>query len=163
MLLCWGHIYLQFLYLLLGLFLDNNVISLSLLPVFIVKSIFSETTIAILAFFSTYLHGIHSSILSLSVCISLDRSKSLLGSLHTVLFLHLATLCLLIVAFSSFTLKLIIDMYVLIAFLKLWGCFCSSFLFLSSFALFSYIWWLCLLLGLDSFFFFVCVSIYYRF
>ena len=40
MLLCWGHIYLQFLYLLLGLFLDNNVISLSLLPVFIVKSIF---------------------------------------------------------------------------------------------------------------------------
>ena len=51
--------------------------------------------------------------------------------------IHSASLCLLVGAFSPFTFKVIIDMYVTIAiFLIIWGWFCRSFFF-------SCISWLC--------------------
>ena len=51
--------------------------------------------------------------------------------------IHLATLCLLIEAFHSFSFELITDMYVLAILLIVFDCFCRSFLFLSPFLLFS--------------------------
>ena len=62
---------------------------------------------------------------------------------------------------SPFTFKVLIEMYLLLFCSLFWGCFCSSLLFLS-FLLFSslMIWWLSLLLCLESFLF-LCV--YYKF
>ena len=78
-------------------------------------------------------------------------------------YIHSATLCLLTRAFSPFRFIVIIDRYALIVILCLvLGCFCSSFLFLYYFALFScdLIIIFIVMFGFLSLF---CVCIYYRF
>ena len=76
--------------------------------------------------------------------------------------IHSAILYLLVEAFSPFKFKVLIDTYVLIAtLLTVLGLFCSFCLFLPLFFFFV-IWWLYLILCLDSFFF-LYLCIYFKF
>ena len=115
-----AYIYLQLLYLLFGLIPWSlcNILP-RLLYLSLLKSILSDISIATLAFFSfpfawnTFFPSPQ------SVCVSLDLKcvscrQHIYGSCF---FIHSATLCLLIVSFSPFTFKVIIDIYVLIAIL----------------------------------------------
>ena len=75
-------------------------------------------------------------------------------------FIYSITPCLLIGAFTPFTLKVIIERYILsfffvICFLVVFVVLCS---FFSSVALFPSVWWLSLVLCLDYFLFIFCVS-----
>lgn len=75
-------------------------------------------------------------------------------------FIHSATLCLLIEAFSSFTFKVIIDRYALLPSCYLLSvCFYSSFLFFTFLFSSLVVWWYCLVLCLDSFLFVGCAPI----
>ena len=76
--------------------------------------------------------------------------------MYVCLVPHLASLCLLVGAFNPFTFKVIINIYILIAILLFWICFCGSFFFLFCSLV---TWWLSVVLCLDSSFFFVYVSI----
>ena len=110
---------------------------MSLVTVFVLKSILSDTCISTRDFFlfpfawSIFFHPVTFSLL---VFLGLKWVASCRQHTHVTCFfsIHLATLCLLTGAFSQFTFKVIIDMYVLIAILLivLW-LFCSSSLFLS--------------------------------
>ena len=96
--------------------------------------------------------------LTFSLCISLNLKwvscrQHLFGSCF---YIHSATLCVLIGAFSTFTFKGIIDMYVIIAILLIiLELFCGP-LYFPFFFCSLVMWWLSLELYLDSFFF-LCV------
>lgn len=78
-------------------------------------------------------------LLSVYMCLQV-RSECLVGSIWMCLvsFIHSATLCLFIGAFSPHTLKLITIRYVFIAICLFSGCFYSSLFLSSSLALFHY-------------------------
>lgn len=103
-------------------------------------------------------------LLSVCVCIQIWNT-SLVGSIcmSSCFCIHSATLYLLVEAFSPFKFKVIIDKCVFIAtLLTILGLFCS---FCVSFCfpfLFFEIWWLYLILCLDSFLF-LYLCIYFRF
>ena len=86
-----------------------------------------------------------------------SRRQHVYGSCFCI---HSATLCILIGTFTPFIFKVIIDMYVLIAILFIVsGHFCSTFLLFLPLLSSLVIWWLSLVLCLDSSVFCVCVSI----
>ena len=116
--LCWVHIYLQLLYLLLRLVpwslcsvLPCNI----LVTFFILKSILSDMTIATPAFFwLPFAWNIFFYPLTFSLYVSLGlKWVSCRQHIYRSCFcIHLASLCLLVGAFNPFTFKVIIDMYV---------------------------------------------------
>ena len=136
-----------------------------LLLQFCFRVILSDISIATPPFISfplTWNIFFHSLIVSLLVSLDLkwvSYRQHMYGSCFCI---HSATLCLLIEVFSSFTFKIIVDRHVLIAILLFWGCFCSSFLFLSSSVLFP-----CYLMTIFSIMFgvlsFCCVGMYHKF
>ena len=109
--LCWMHMYLQSLYLLLGLILwslGNVSVSHNVLYF---KVLFCLIWILLLQLsFDFHLHGIFFPILSL--CLWVSGSQHIYGSCFCI---HSASLCLLFGAFKPFTFKVNLDISVLIS------------------------------------------------
>ena len=118
--------------------------------------------------FHFHLHEIPLTIPSFSVCVFTSEVSCgwhIYGShflfFFFFVFIHSATLCLLIGVFSPFTFKVIIDKYILIAIsLIVWGYFVVLAFFLLLLFSSLVIWWLFLVLCLDYFHY---VSIYHRY
>ena len=130
------------------------------LKIFILNSILSDVSIATPAFFwFPFAWNIVFHLLTFNLYVSVEVKwvswrHHMYGSCFCI---HSASLCLLVGAFSPFTFKIIIDMYVLIAILL---TALDLFLLLSFHSFYPLVvWWLSLVLYLSWFFLFVCVSI----
>ena len=129
-LLCWVHIYLQLLYLPLGLIpwsLGTVLLYKSLIKVFILESILSDMSIATPAFFwfpfkwNTFFHPLP---FSLYVSLGLKWVSCRQHIYGSYFCIHSASLYLLVGTFNPFTFKVIMDVYISIAiFLIVWGLF----------------------------------------
>ena len=151
------------LYLLLGLVLWPlcNVL-LCLIIFFILRSILSDMSIATPAFFwFQFARNIFSHPLTFNLYMSLEV-KWVYWRQHicaSCFCIHLASLCLLVVAFSPFT----FNYWCVHSYFHFINCFVCVFVGLFSPLLLLFfslvIWWLSLVLCLDWFFLLVCVSI----
>ena len=161
MLLCWVHIYKCCIFLLDWPLYHYVMFFLSFVTVFILKSILSDISIATPAFFLfPFAWNIFFHHLTFSLCVSLDlKWVSCRQHVDGSCSFHSATLCILIGAFSALTFKVIIDMYVLIAFCLLF--FIVFVILLCSFLLLFPCGLMIFFMVMFGFLYFLCI--FYRF
>ena len=87
---------------------------MSLTIALVLKSIMSDKSIAILAFFNLHLHEIFLHCFTFILCVTFVLGESLVDSVYLGFLIYSSTLCILIEAFNSFIFK-VIDSYTFIA------------------------------------------------